>query len=263
MKKTSLSIQTISELRNCYDTHAQKFSSTRKKIRPEMEYVIQAVLSLSQSLQKPLHIVELWCGDGRLLKELQERYPDAIASYTGVDISSELLTIAKESTTPKKTIQRIHNDMIWYLEQQQSESIDMIITMASYQHLPDNISRSQFMNQLYRTLSYEGQRISIDRSRSQWMIQKHYKPLLQSLKKFITTFWKRERNNLMIPFTDKGETHYRLYHIQTLYEIKKRLKRHNLLLSERSYSSQKGKFHHNVIRARNICCIITKTIYNK
>ena len=67
----------------------------------------------------------------------------------------------------------------------------------------------------------------------------------------------------MIPFTDKGETHYRLYHIQTIYEIKKRLQRHHLELSERSYSSQKGDFHQNIIRARNICCIITKTIYSQ
>ena len=44
MKQTALSIQTINELRDCYDTHAQKFSSTRKKIRPEMEYVAQALI---------------------------------------------------------------------------------------------------------------------------------------------------------------------------------------------------------------------------
>ena len=263
MKQTALSIQTINELRDCYDTHAQKFSSTRKKTRPEMEYVAQALIWLSRSLQRPLHIVELWCGDGRLLRAIQEKYPDAIASYTGVDISNELLTIAHKNTKANTSIKRIHNDMIGYLEQQQTESIDIIITMASYQHLPDHTSRSQFLNQVYRTLSYQGQRISIDRSRSQWMIQKHYQPILQSLKKYITTLWKRERNNLMIPFTDKGETHYRLYHIQTIYEIKKRLQRHHLELSERSYSSQKGDFHQNIIRARNICCIITKTIYSQ
>ena len=56
---TNLSKNTIEELRECYDTHAIKFSSTRKKNRPELDYIISAVEKLSEHLQRPLSVVEL------------------------------------------------------------------------------------------------------------------------------------------------------------------------------------------------------------
>lgn len=40
MNTTPLYTDTISSLRECYDTHSEKFSSTRKKHRPELAYVI-------------------------------------------------------------------------------------------------------------------------------------------------------------------------------------------------------------------------------
>ena len=259
---TNLSKNTIEELRECYDTHAIKFSSTRKKNRPELDYIISAVEKLSEHLQRPLSVVELWCGDGRLYREIQKRIPESIKSYKGVDISDQLLKIAQENKYDTSSTEWIHDDMISYLSQQPKESIDVVISLASYQHLPDKETREQFGRHLYRTLVYEGERISIDRSWSQWMIQKHYRPILHSLKKSIISLWKRERNNLLIPFQDKGKTHQRLYHIHTLREIKKMIKKHQLQLTQRSYSSQKGDFHHNILRARNICYIAKKTVYS-
>ena len=55
----SLYSNTIKDLSECYNTHAQKLSSTRKKIRPEMKYTLDHIYSLSQEHQRPLHIVEL------------------------------------------------------------------------------------------------------------------------------------------------------------------------------------------------------------
>ena len=87
MEQNSLAQKTILDLRECYDTHADKFSSTRKKYRPELDFAIVSLKELSQKLQRPLRIVELGCGDGRLLKALQEDFPEIIHSYRGVDIS--------------------------------------------------------------------------------------------------------------------------------------------------------------------------------
>ena len=44
MKATILYNNTIESLRECYDTHAQKFSSTRKKNRPELDYIVSKIL---------------------------------------------------------------------------------------------------------------------------------------------------------------------------------------------------------------------------
>ncbi len=49
---------TIDTLRHCYDTHADKFSSTRKKQRPEFDYIIDQ-LSHHPQAQQGLTIVEL------------------------------------------------------------------------------------------------------------------------------------------------------------------------------------------------------------
>ena len=85
------------------------------------------------------------------------------------------------------TTEWIHDDMLGYLSQQPRESIDVVISLASYQHLPEKETRDQFGKHLYRALVYEGERISVDRSWSLWMIQKHYHPILESLKKTITS----------------------------------------------------------------------------
>lgn len=187
MIQTALSLKTIKDLSNCYNTHAHKFSSTRKKRRPELEYVITHIVALSKHLQKPLRIVELGCGDGRLYRELLEQSPTTISHYTGVDISSGLLEIAKNHNPDTDNVQRVQDDMIHYLSKQNPESIDIIVTMASYQHLPDQISRVQYLHHAYRTLHYEGQRISIDRSWSRRMLNKHFKSAFQALKKYIST----------------------------------------------------------------------------
>ncbi len=48
MNTTILYDQTIDQLRDCYDTHAEKFSSTRKKRRPELDYIVKKLLSQQQ-----------------------------------------------------------------------------------------------------------------------------------------------------------------------------------------------------------------------
>lgn len=91
--------------------------------------------------------------------------------------------------------------MIHYLSTCQNESVDSIVCIASFQHLPDKKSRDILLHNIYRVLVYNGSWSSIDWSWSTWMIQKHGKLLWESIKKKILSNRKRERNNLLIPFT--------------------------------------------------------------
>ncbi len=258
MKPTLLYQQTIKELSKCYDTHAEKFSSTRKKNRPEINYIIK---KLQNEERKNLSIVELWCWDGRLFGYIQEQDDNIIWSYTWIDISSWLLDIAKKNYSNHNNVQRKVDDMIHYLESCENESIDIVICVASFQHIPDIKSRNLFLQQVYRVLKYDWSFISIDRSRSQWMVTKHWNHITQSIKKYITSFWKREWNNLLIPFQDKWKKNERLYHIFTLREIRKLLSKHGFLHGEFIYSSQKWDFHHNIFNARNICTYVRKKVF--
>gem|GEM_PF-2640686 len=72
--------------------------------------------------------------------------------------------------------------MIHGLSQISDESIDVIISHASFQHLPDIHSRTIVLQHIYRVLRYGGKYITVDRSRSLRMIKKHRKPLLQALR---------------------------------------------------------------------------------
>lgn len=258
MKSTLLYKQTVKKLSECYDIHAEKFSATRKKNRPEINYIIKKI---QNEEKKQLSIVELWCGDGRLFGYLQESNKKMIASYQGVDISQWLLDIAQKNYGKDQQAKRIHDDMIHYLESCENESIDIVICVASFQHLPDIKSRNLFLQQVYRVLKYDWSFISIDRSRSKWMVTKHWDHITQSIKKYITSFWKREWNNILIPFQDKWKKNERLYHIFTLRELKRLLSKHGFSNGEFIYSSQKWDFHHNIFNARNICTYVRKKVF--
>jgi hypothetical protein len=56
---TQLYNKTIKDLSNCYDIHAKKFSSTRQKKRPEVDYIIEQLLNIQKESNKPLSIIEL------------------------------------------------------------------------------------------------------------------------------------------------------------------------------------------------------------
>jgi SAM-dependent methyltransferase len=124
---------TIVQLRECYDTHAHKFSSTRKKHWPEVEWIVEKLRS--EEVEKWKNIVELWCGDGRLWTALSEQ-GIAIQHYHGVDISEELITQARQRSSGQKQVVWEVNDMLSELKTMASESCDVVIAMASFQHLP-------------------------------------------------------------------------------------------------------------------------------
>jgi ubiquinone/menaquinone biosynthesis C-methylase UbiE len=203
----------------------------------------------------------LGCWDWRLFWYIEEFYPNLIAKYTGVDISHNLLSIAKKKFSDSKKAQRVHDDMIHYLSTCQNESVDSIICIASFQHLPDSISRNTLVSNMYRVLVYNGSLSSVDWSWSIWMIQKHGKLLWKSLKKKFLTQRKRERNNLLIPFTHQWITKQRLYHIFTVFELKRLLVSHGFHNALFIYSGQDWSFHHNILKARNICTYVQKKVF--
>lgn len=257
---SQLYYDTIAQLRECYDTHAHKFSSTRKKHWPEVERIIKKIKT--EEKKEKLTIVELWCGDGRLWTALSEQ-GITIQHYHGVDISEELITQAKKRSSGQKQVVWKVNDMLSELKTMASESCDMVIAMASFQHLPDIETRNAVLREIYRVLRYDGQFVTIDRSWSRWMLRKHWKLLLRSLGQSVMSLGRRERNNLMIPFSsaDKSQTHHRLYHIFTMKELAMLLQVQGFVIQQMIYSAQDGSFHQQWSNARNICTAVRKQVF--
>lgn len=57
-------------LQTFYDNQAEKFSGTRKRHWPEFDHIIEYIKK-SFPTKKQLRILELGCGDGRLLGVLE------------------------------------------------------------------------------------------------------------------------------------------------------------------------------------------------
>ena len=57
-------------LQKFYDNQAEKFSGTRKRHWPEFDHILSHIKK-SFPTQKTLRVLELGCGDGRLLSVLE------------------------------------------------------------------------------------------------------------------------------------------------------------------------------------------------
>jgi len=75
----------ISENTSAYDEIASLFSSTR-------EYIWKDIKPLKRFATKGDRILDIGCGNGRLY----QLFEDLSTSFTGIDISENLITIAKE-----------------------------------------------------------------------------------------------------------------------------------------------------------------------
>ena len=218
IRKTNEQDHIISfQLKSFYNQESIKYSQTRKKYRSDANLILEAI---QNHPNKDIRIIELGCGSGRFLQHL-ELITDKNIIYTGVDLSENLLEEAKK-IPQKKHIKTnfVCKDMVSYLTECNQETVDIIVGIASFQHLPNKKRRFLATKYMYRCLKYDGLLLMTNRSFSSRMIKKHRKILLQSIRRKITHRSKSEWNNLMIPRKSNKICHKRFYHIFTKEELK-------------------------------------------
>lgn len=129
-----------------YRAISQQFSATRKFIwedfKPLMDYVNAGDA-----------VLDAGCGNGRLLALLAEKRVD----YTGLDLSEELIAIAKREH-PESTFV-VGNILELPFEQ---ESFDAIFCIAALHHLPTEKLRIQAIQQFYKVLRPNGRLILLN-----------------------------------------------------------------------------------------------------
>lgn len=156
--------QLTKSLAHFYSSQSEKRSNTRKKDRPEFDHMLQDVSSYiqetvvsdeakkSKKKTKKIHIVELGCGDGRFADYLDNNL-DVPFSYVGIDCAKGLIDIAKKRNY-KNDVEFFIGDMVQYLLSLEQESVDIIISIASIQHLHKSL-RQHYRNNAYRVLTYQ------------------------------------------------------------------------------------------------------------
>lgn len=245
----------ISDLAHFYDAKAEHYSETRKKHRHELEYILQWI---NNSEKKELRIVELWCGDGRTIKELREKTDKKII-YIWVDISQWLLDIGKKHS-PKD--ERVCKPMEEYVTTLEQESVDFFISFASFQHLPDESKRMLTLMNIYRALTYGGKHITFNRAFSKWFRQKMKIPVMKAYWKSIISFGRNDKYDIMVPWSDqdKMQTYYRYYHMFSLKELRYLSNKAGFIVKECSFIDSKWAISDKVDDARNSYVVQEKNI---
>lgn len=207
-----------------YDTEAEKYYHTRNKHRADADIFLDELQNCNKKIIK---ILEFGCGSGRFLTHLTELKGMNI-HYIGVDLSKELLKFAKKQVSGKHmpkyiSAELVHDDIVHYIQTLKQESFDFVVGIASFQHLPTIKERFFLIKNIYRILKYDGKLMMSNRSFSRRFLKKFKIDILRSLRRFVRSFGKHQRNDLMIPRKNGKTTAWRFYHIFTLSELQKLL----------------------------------------
>ena len=220
------------ELKNFYNAEAEKYYYTRNKHRSDGYIILDEIKKYTDinSKTKTISILEFWSWWWRLIKfldeQIQNKKINIKINYTAVDISQKLLDFAqadskKFSTNIKSKF--ICQDITKYSKNLKQESLDFIIWIASFQHIPNQKERLFILKNFYQSLKYNGKLIMLNRSFSSRFIKKFKQVIKKSIIKTIYTLWTHDWRNLDIPRkkskhknikqSTKQKNHYRFYHI--------------------------------------------------
>lgn len=241
-------------LKKFYNQEAEKYYFTRKKYRTDWYIILDEI---KKNPKKSISILEFWCGSWRLISFLNKNIKDKKIKYIWVDLSKKLLEFAKKEN-PNNSF--IEDDISKYIKKAKQESLDYIIWIASFHHIPNQKERLFLLRNFYRSLNYWWQLIMINWSFSKRFIQKYYKSLVSSILKSIYTASKHSWNDLYIPWKNKGVVSKRYYHIFTKKEIENLTKTTGFKTKLLTHVDNKWQTKENRKNSNNIIFIWEKNI---
>ncbi len=191
-----------------YDRIADKFSHTRNFFWADLEFI--------KDLIKPEdNILDFGCGNGRLADFLEGKYE----SYLGVDVSKELLKIARAKNPDPKNQFDLITEEGRGLESILSsrEKFDKVFSLAVFHHLPGKSYRAEQAKILYDATRQGGLCVI-----SVWNLAtpKYLKIFLKD-KLLNRTKPKAEIRDFYLPFKTPNFVFERFLHIFTLSELQR------------------------------------------
>lgn len=253
---------------DCYGDQAEHFGNTRQKARPEFGYITPAIDTYRRSrtghhTHDQCVLVDLGCGTGRLLPRLEATSKTPLA-YTGVDIAPGMITHARKKY-PQATWKA--QEMLRYLASCEQESVDVVVAIATIQHLLDDYERELLFAQVYRVLRRGGIFLMTNWSYSTRFVRRYRPQQIEALIRSCTTHWKW--NDLRIPRKDPRHQHNqkkfsRHYHMFTLFELQQLARLQGFIIRQDGYVQQDGTLSTTGrAHARNTRMWAQKDIYHK
>ncbi len=143
--------QLIQLNKHFYEAFASSFSTTRAKLQ-------KGVKRLAETIPSEASVLDLGCGNGNFLKYLLSL--GFSGNYMGLDFSSELLAVAKESNPSTREVNITFNEVDLtkpnWVKLLNNHRFDTITAFAVLHHIPNSELRHKLIEQVYSFLSPDG-----------------------------------------------------------------------------------------------------------
>jgi ubiquinone/menaquinone biosynthesis C-methylase UbiE len=242
----------VQQVQEDYDLIAEEFSQSRFKTWYEFHIY-------KELIEEGDIVLDLGCGNGRLLKSLHDRKVD----YRGVDLSKGLIKQAQENFSYRRFIndngqkEVVDKDTEYVFKKGSfneipytDESIDNVISVAAFHHIPGEKMRKDALDEVARVLK-DGGYFAF----SVWnLFQPRWRKLI--LESLMPSRLKKYKFRDCFVSWGKSDVK-RYYHAFTPWEVRKLIKESNMVLIEELYVTKKGMVR-NWWRSENMVFICKK-----
>ena len=196
-------LQIRAENKKSYNAIAEDFDVTRQYIWPEFEL-------LGKFIKKENRVLDIGCGNGRLLKFL-------ITNYDGVDQSEELIKIAYKNY-PNANFQVAD---VFHLPFEDA-SFDVVAGIAFLHHIPSREFRLKVLKEIHRVLKIGGILFLTNWNLFRWEIISHnIKRNKMNPLHFFFSHDEMDAGDFWMPYRTKEKIVPRYYHHFRKQEIQK------------------------------------------
>lgn len=217
-------LEVIEKVKNDYDDIADEFSATRKSVWSD-------ILFINNYVKDGDRVLDLGCGNGRLLKLLKEKK----ITYTGIDISEKIIRQAQSEFN--------ENDQTKFLVGNALElpfddnEFDVVISVAFFHHIPSNELRLKTLKEVRRVTGNNG--VIIMTVWNLWQ-KKYLKFIMKNIFMKFIGLSNLDFKDALIPWK-KGKNVDRYYHAFTLSELRKLVNGSLLKLVDLGYTIRDKK----------------------
>ena len=141
----------MNDLKKHFNQEAEAFDKQVLKNIPKYPEMLTALINAIPDKKEKPKILDLGCGPGNITKKVLERYPQA--EITCLDLSENMIEIAKEKLSEYKTIKYIVGD---FTKTDITEKYDAIISSLALHHIPTDEEKQEMYKAIYEALTDEG-----------------------------------------------------------------------------------------------------------